>query len=346
MKDRHRAARVAGDREMLRLIAELYYLRELRQPEIASLTGFSVSKVSRLLAEARDAGVVRISIEPATDVRPTLARELSHRFGVAVEITPGREADPVSAARVCGVAAADRVVRWLPASGAIGLAGGYTVDALVASLPRLDRPDLTIVPVVGGWDQRNPYLDTNELVRRMAERLSAQVRFLHAPGILDRAETKDALLQDSAIAATARYWASLTLAIVGVSGGPLAKPGYATVMDRLDDASRRRLADQDVAGDIAGHLFRVDGAFVEDAWGRRTISMSLDELRRIPRVVAVAAGSNKVPALLGALRTGTIHVLITDAPTAEAVMHLADADDGDRRARREPAVTPAAAGST
>ena len=45
-------------REMMRLVAELYYVRELGQPEIAALTGFSVSKVSRLLAAARIAGVV------------------------------------------------------------------------------------------------------------------------------------------------------------------------------------------------------------------------------------------------------------------------------------------------
>ena len=46
----------AGQREMLRLVSELYYVRALGQPEIAALTGFSVSKVSRLLAAARSAG--------------------------------------------------------------------------------------------------------------------------------------------------------------------------------------------------------------------------------------------------------------------------------------------------
>src|ERR1035437_9359786 len=43
-------------REMMRLVAQLYYVRELGQPEIAALTGFSVSKVSRLLAAPRPDG--------------------------------------------------------------------------------------------------------------------------------------------------------------------------------------------------------------------------------------------------------------------------------------------------
>ena len=45
---------VGGDPDMMRLVAELYYLRDHSQPEIADVTGFSVSKVSRLLAQARE----------------------------------------------------------------------------------------------------------------------------------------------------------------------------------------------------------------------------------------------------------------------------------------------------
>jgi DNA-binding transcriptional regulator LsrR (DeoR family) len=36
------------------------------------MTGFSVSKVSRILAQAREVGIVRISIDPPTDEQPAL----------------------------------------------------------------------------------------------------------------------------------------------------------------------------------------------------------------------------------------------------------------------------------
>jgi DNA-binding transcriptional regulator LsrR (DeoR family) len=68
----------------------------------------------------------------------------------------------------------------------------------------------------------------------------------------------------------------------------------------------------------------VDGLFIDDEWSRRTISISLDALRRVPRVMAIAAGSTKVAAVLGALRSGVLHVIVTDRPTAEGVMRLAD----------------------
>jgi DNA-binding transcriptional regulator LsrR (DeoR family) len=306
----------------MRLVAELYYLRDLRQPEIAALTGFSVSKVSRLLAQARETGVVRISVEPPDASEPPVALELASRFGIDVHVTPGQDPDPAVAARLCGVAAAEFVLAQLPEAGVVGLTGGYTIDALVSATPRSERPGVTVVPLVGGWDPRNPHLDCNELARRLAERLGAQVRFLHAPGMLDSEETKLALLQDSGIAETTRYWERLDVAIVGTSGGPLARPGYGTVMDRLDDAGRRRLAEKEVVGDLGGHLFRVDGTFVDDEWTRRTIAIPIELLRRTPRVVLVAAGPNKVAAIAGALRSGIVGALVTDRGTAEAVLAL------------------------
>ena len=333
-------ARAAGsDRELMRLVAELYYLRDLTQPEIARLTGFSVSKVSRLLAQARAGGIVRISVEPPAVVEPGVAGAIAERFGVEVHLTPGGDPHPSVAARLCGLGAADVVARALPQAGVVGITGGYTIGALVSAMPRLERPGLTVVPLVGGWDTRNPHLDCNELARRFADRLSADVRFLHAPGMLDSEETKLALLRDSGIAATTRYWERLALAIVGTSGGPLARPGYGTVMDRLDDAGRRRLAEKEVVGDLGGHLFRADGSFVDDEWSRRTIAIPIELLRRTPRIVLVAAGSNKVEAIVGALRSGLVHVLVTDPPTAQAVLQLvakAEAAAGRGRAVAAP----------
>ena len=307
---------------MMRLVAELYYVRQLGQPEIAALTGFSISKVSRLLAAARAAGVVRISVDGASDDPPPLARALSAALGVEVWVTPGHETGPALAARLCGVAAAPRLAEELPDDGAIGLTGGYTVEALVSALPSTSRPKTVVVPLVGGWDSSNPHLNSNEIARRLAERLGASVRLLHAPGLLDSESTTAALLADSAVTATTRFWGELRLALVGMSGAPRQIPGYATVMDRLDDAGRARLAGRGAVGDVAGHLVRLDGSFVQDEWERRTISIPIATLRAVPRVVGIAAGSNKVETIVAGARTGLLHLLITDEPTATAALAL------------------------
>ena len=319
------ADRNGDGRQMLRLVAELYYLREMGQPEIATLTGFSVSKVSRLLSAARASGVVRISVETDPGEPSPLAQALSGALGVEVWVTPGHDRTPAVAARLCGVAAAPRLALELPAGGAIGLTGGYTVESLVAALPACSRPESVVVPLVGGWDSSNPHLNSNEIARQLAERIGATVRLLHAPGLLDDEATTAALLADSAVTATTRYWGELQLALVGMSGAPRQSPGYGTVMDRLDEAGRSRLEARGAVGDVAGHLVRLDGSFVQDEWERRTISIPIETLRGVARVVGIAAGSNKVETIVAGARTGLLHLLITDEPTAADALALVQA---------------------
>jgi len=311
-----------SDREVMRLVAELYYDRDLRQPEVAAMTGFSVSKVSRLLSAAREQGIVHITVEPAPEERPAVALELGARFGVQVEVTPGGQRDAAAAARLCGLGAVDHLLPRLPERGALGVAAGYTMDALASGMPRLRRPGLTVVPIVGGWDTENRYLDGNQLAGRLAERIGGQSRTLLAPAVVETEAMREALLRDSTVAATAKLWRHLDLALVGIGGSPTAHPGYRTVIDRLGEETRGDLRGAGVVGDLAGHFFRADGTFLE-TWSKRMLAISIEELRATPLVMAIAAGASKAAPILAALRSGVIKVLVTDLSTAHAVQALA-----------------------
>ena len=238
-------------------------------------------------------------------------------------MTPGHETAPALAARLCGVAAAPRLAEELPDEGAIGLTGGYTVESLVAALPAASRPRSRRRAARRrlGLEQPAPQQQRDRPPHGRARR-GRRVRLLHAPGLLDDEATTAALLADSAVTATTRFWGELRLALVGMSGAPRHSPGYGTVMDRLDDAGRSRLAARGAVGDVAGHLVRLDGSFVPDEWERRTISIPIETLRKVPRVVGIAAGSNKVETIVAGARTGLLHLLITDEPTATAALAL------------------------
>lgn len=314
----------SSDEEMMRLVAELYYLRERSQSAIADLTGFSVSKVSRLLAQARDLGVVRISVQPAPDLLTRLAEQLASALGIEdAYVTPGRGDDPAAASRLCAVAAGPWVAEAIPEAGVLGFAGGYTASALVDALPSgTPRAHLTVVPLVGGWDPTTPHLDINELSRRAAERLGCRYVLLHAPARLDSPEVKEALLRETTIRATTDFWSRISVGLIGVGGGPRDHPGYTTVMDRLPDAERRRIARLNVVGDVVGYLVTLDGAIVDHPLTDHTIAAPINDLRRAARLIAVAAGPHKVAGIIGATRSGLVHTLVTDEPTAIAILEL------------------------
>lgn len=321
-KDRPRRSRGSSpDRSIMRLAAELYYIRELSQADISRLLSLSISTVSRMLTQARAEGIVQITVERDPNELVPLARVLSDALSVQVSLTPGRPGSPAVAGRVCAVAAAAAIADELPTAGVLGMAGGYTIAALAGALPKTDRPGLTIVPIAGGMHAGvPPLLDVNAITDRIAERLGASTIRLLAPGLLDSLKTKEALLDDSVIKVTTELWSRLDCALVGVSGTPGVNLGYPTVMDQLEPDIRRRLIAKGVVGDIAGHLFTIDGGLVEDEWASRLLCISFEMLRKSGKIVVVAAGSHKAESIIGCARTGAISHLYTDEPTARAIM--------------------------
>src|SRR5512145_665092 len=68
--------------DRLRLVARLYYLDGLGQAEVARFAKVSQAKVSRLLALARERGIVRITVADYEPRRPELEEQLRARFGL------------------------------------------------------------------------------------------------------------------------------------------------------------------------------------------------------------------------------------------------------------------------
>src|SRR3954464_3251735 len=69
--------------DRLRLVARLYYLDGLGQAEVAKFAKVSQAKVSRLLALAKERGIVRISVADYDPRRRELEAQLQTRLGLA-----------------------------------------------------------------------------------------------------------------------------------------------------------------------------------------------------------------------------------------------------------------------
>ena len=69
-------------------------------------------------------------------------------------------------------------------------------------------------------------------------------------------------------------------------------------------------------GEISYRFYDRDGKPVETPLNDRVIGLSLEELRKTARVMALAGGESKTQAIAGALKLGVIDVLVTDKFTA------------------------------
>jgi DNA-binding transcriptional regulator LsrR (DeoR family) len=90
----------------------------------------------------------------------------------------------------------------------------------------------------------------------------------------------------------------------------------------LRDEERAELEREGVVAEIAGIFFRADGSVIDTSVNRRRISVTADELRRTPRVMAVAGSAEKADAIAAVSRSGILSCLVTDDRAAAALLRL------------------------
>ncbi len=158
------AARFAP--ELMVAAARPSYLQDATQAEIADRLGTSPT-VSRLLAEARRVGIVRIDIvEPTDGGLDELARLTAASLDISkVWLVPAGTRPALGTALAPAVRQA--LAARLRAGDVLLVSSGRTVHAAAqAELPEL--PGVIIVPTVGGRDESEACYQTNEITRQVA----------------------------------------------------------------------------------------------------------------------------------------------------------------------------------
>lgn len=299
-------------------IATWFYLQGRTQAEIARDLGLDPSTVSRHLKRAREAGIVRVEILRPRQIVTELGRKLSSRFGLRRALVVGT-ADEDSAQSL-EQAAADFVGGLLRNGLHLGVSWGLTLAGVVQRLQPGTVSNLRVAQLSGGLSTTAAGIQGHELVRQVVSLYpGSESYYLHAPMIVDSAAIRDAMIGDRSIQASLVAAAASELALVGIGGlGP-----EATVLRyghlRAEDLAR--VLGRGAAGSLNARFFDADGNLVTEL-DDRTLGITWEQLRRIPTVVAVAAGLPKVRAIRGAMRTGCIDVLITDQPTAVRVLEV------------------------
>lgn len=307
--------------ELLHRAAQLYYLEDANQADIALQLGTSRTTVSRLLAEARSAGIVRIEVvDPAQLTSGELAGDLLQALGLrAAYVTPsdtGRQVGPVLAGAVSDALTGTD----LKAGDALLVSSGATLHA-VAQQPLPSLPGVLVAPTVGGVDEPGEPYQTNEIARAIAVKVHGSPMLLYAP--LQPSEgLYRMLLEEPSTQRVTSLWSDAKVALLGIGAPPRTRELRPSVLAR-DDAL---LAS--AVGDICARPFDGEGRPVEFPGSDRLMAMSLDDLTHVPCSIGVAVGLDKVPAILATVRAGWVNTLVTDAPTARALLaaHAGPAD--------------------
>jgi len=307
------------DIRLLTKVATLYYKAMLNQQEIAQRLGVSRQTIGRYINRAQDLGIVKIRIDSTLEYSAELEYQLEKAFHLSevIVVTPPVETEE-SVKEVLGEAGAAFLQRRVLPNDIIGVAWSSTVLQVALHLPRLDSRKVTVVQL-NGSENRNFYSTSSErIVEQIARAFNGSTDNMVVPMLVDQATIKNSLLSDSRIAASLELASRAQLALFGVGDvseqSALYKAGY------LDDALLDELRLAGAVGEILGRFYDAEGRICLEELNERTIAVDLENLKTKRISAAVAAGYNKVEAILGMIRGGYCNVLITCKETAQILL--------------------------
>ena len=291
------------------------------QQRIAKKFNMSRSLVSKLLSKARKIGIVEIIIHDE-EFHPyrKLEEELKKRFQIKEAVCVSVENSEIPVKTV-GAAAAKYLARKLSSVKYVAMTAGNTTRQIAENFSSSVPFDhVTFVPMSGGLGEERWEIQANVVCERMAKNSGGNSLQLHAPIVLDSHEAKEILLKQHFIKSVMEKARNADLAIVGLGSSPqyfeLTESYLHGINREKNDISRQLI------GDISYNYFDRDGKLIDCKWNRQLMSLNIDEIKRIPEVIAVTEGTEKVTSIYSALKHKIVDGLITDVQTGRELVEM------------------------
>ena len=305
--------------------AELYYERYLGQREIAKILGASTSTVSRLLAEARTAGIIKITIERPIEKHPELSEQLRKAFNLRDAVVVSGDPDRENALRNVGAATAELLLSILEDNTTIGISWGPGTYNLVQAIGDTPMNGIEVIQMLGGLGGGEPWFDGPELALRLAEHFHGIYRYVQAPAIVESKEMCRMLLQQPSICETLERVAQAHVKIAGIGSllvdgvSSLQRAGYLSKEERLAYLSEGSV------GHTLARMFDINGNELASL-NERVVALTFEQLRQAEWSICMCEAAWKAPAVLGALRGQFFNTLVITDDAAQNVLDLANQD--------------------
>ncbi len=296
----------------------LYYVGGLTQDQIATALGVSRQRAQRLVAKAMAEGLVHVRLDHPIARCLALEAQLKRRYGLGhARVAPGL-GPGVDPSRATAGPAAALLEQFLadPAPKILAFGTGRALSSMVAALTPHVTEHHRIVSLIGNIapDGSASFYD---VIQRLADKLHAPHFPMSVPLVSDTPQERALFHQLGPVQAVVRLAQAADVTFVGVGqmgdDAPLYTDGFLT-REQL-----REMQTRGAAGEIVGGVFDSSGRYIETPLTGCIGGVQVEAGRTAP-VIGVAAGPSKVAAIRAALSGRLINGLVTDEPTAEALL--------------------------
>jgi DNA-binding transcriptional regulator LsrR (DeoR family) len=296
----------------------MYYVGGMTQDQIAAELGISRQRAQRLVSRAMIEGLIHVRLNHRIGACLDLEAALRDRFGLdRARVMPslGAGADPVPAIASAAAAELERFLRMSDPL-VIALGTGRAMRGMVDALTPMEAEQHRLVSLIGNIapDGSASFFD---VVMRIADKVHAPHYPMPVPVISPTPEENAAFHALPPVRKVVDLAQRAGVVFVGVGqmsdDAPLLADGFVT-RDELDEMQAAG-----AVGEVAGWVFDSEGVYLDVGTNRRTGGVRVTPNLDRPSV-GIAAGASKVAAILGALKSRIINSLVTDEPTAKALL--------------------------
>jgi DNA-binding transcriptional regulator LsrR (DeoR family) len=294
-----------------------YYIEGKTQERIAELLGVSRLKVHRLLAAARDEGIIQFRVSHRLAECISLEQRLCERYGLTEAVVVPKSIDPAKTHEMVAQAASIMLSNSIGEGMTVAIGWGRTLHYAIRRFPSRDVPGVTILSMLGGLARAQP-LNPTECAWNLAEKLGAECHMLPVPAYADDPGDRDAFMQQRGVREVINRTRRADLALISVGAltpeSPIGRYGFLGV----EEIEELRAAG--ATGDLLCQFLDEQGDLIDHDVNRRVCAFPVSELARIPKIILASGGREKISVLRAALNLTKASIFVTDETAATGLL--------------------------
>ena len=299
-------------------ICYLFYNEGMSQVDIGAKMEMSRWKVGRVIKDARERGLITITINhPQIDLTETEIK-IAKKFGIKQTIVVGiNEFSGESFLDQIGIVGARYLTSVIHRYRVLGVTWGLTMSHVAKNLPKIETVRLELAQIGGGIGTIEG-TDNPALTTMLGQKMSANAHVIQAPIIVRNKSIRDTLFKENKIRETLEIAKKADIVMFGV--GLVSTESLLWQSGLLGPDEAATLKKAGAVGTICGRFFNDQGKQCWQDLADRTIGLSLNELKKIKHKILIAVGKEKLQAIIGALKGNIVDVLIVDKETAQNLL--------------------------
>lgn len=305
--------------KLISKVAQLYYLENYMQKDIAKKLSISTVTTSRMLTKAKNLKLVEIKINRLKGTFQDLELEIEKKYNLkeCVVVTSFEKIRNtfIEISKYMSEIL-DRIVQ---PGNFIGVSWGHSLGIISEHLELKEKSNISVVPIIGSLGMIEEGINSNIIAKNLAEGFGGISYLINSPAVMENVQAKTIMENDQNTRKIFEVSKKLDLAIVGASDLGPESSLYKFLNYKKEDFDY--LSKIGVIGVINLSSIDKEGNVIPNKVDARTIAISFEKLKSVSNVILVAVGIRKKEVIKAALKSGIVKIFMTDENTASSIFN-------------------------